>query len=93
MTKSKFAGVVFALLLATIFLSASVQAESNEDVSFNIVADEYVDMMYLVAGDLDLDNKVDLVFSGWISGGFIAFGEVMVCLKNQPAYPYQGLLI
>ncbi len=75
MTKSKFAGVVFALLLATIFLSANVQAESNEDVSFNIVADEYVDMMYLVAGDLDLDNKVDLVFSGWISGGFIAFGE------------------
>ncbi len=75
MTKSKFVRAVFALLLASIFLSANVQAESNEDVSFNIVADEFVDMMYLAAGDFDLDNKVDLVFSGWISGGFIAFGE------------------
>ena len=75
MTKSKSVHVVFAILLATIFLSANVQAEPNEDVLFNIVADEFVDMMYLAAGDFDLDNKVDLVFSGWISGGFIAFGE------------------
>ncbi len=75
MTRAKLVHVVLALFLATIFLSVNVQAEPNEGVLFNIVADEYVDMMYLVAGDLDLDNKVDLVFSGWIDGGFIAFGE------------------
>ena len=75
MTKSRFAHVVFTLLLAVILLSTNIQAEANEGVLFNIVPDEFVDMMYLAAGDFDLDNKVDLVFSGWIDGGFIAFGE------------------
>lgn len=42
MTKSKFVQVVFALFLATIFLSVNIQAEPNEGVLFNIVADEYV---------------------------------------------------
>ncbi|MCH8028159.1 MAG: VCBS repeat-containing protein, partial [candidate division Zixibacteria bacterium] len=90
MTKSKFAGVVFALFLATIFLSENIQAEPNEGVLFNIVADEYVDMMYLVAGDLDLDNNVDLVFSGWISGGFIAFGEGNGMFEDPVSIPISG---
>ena len=75
MTRAKCRLVFLYSLLTIILISANVQAESNEGVSFNIIADEFVDMMYLAAGDFDLDNKVDLIFTGWISGGFIAYGE------------------
>lgn len=85
MTKSRFVQVVFTLLLAVILLSTNIQAEPNEGVAFNIVADEFVDMMFLAAGDFDLDNKVDLVFSGWNEGGYIAYGEGAGKFENPVA--------
>ena len=45
MIKSKFVNLVSAVLLAAVLLAANVIAEPNEGVLFNVVADEFVDMM------------------------------------------------
>lgn len=85
MTRAKCRLMFLYSLLTAILISANIQAEPNEGVGFNIIADEFVDMMYLAAGDFDLDNKIDLVFSGWADGGYIAYGEGAGKFENPAA--------
>ena len=68
----------------------TVASSSVSDSGFTIVKSQSAEMMHLTAGDLDADNNLDIVYSGWIFDGFIAYGLGDGTFETPIAQPFKG---
>ncbi len=49
--------------------------QAADAVPFTLVKSDFVDMLYQTTGDFDNDGYPDLIFSGWMHGTYIAWGN------------------
>ena len=50
-------------------------ADSSQWTGFTILKSHFVDMIYLTAGDLNHDNEIDLIYSGWDNETYVVYGN------------------
>ncbi len=49
--------------------------DSSQWTGYNISKTYFADMNYLTTGDLNHDNELDLIYSGWNDGTYVVYGD------------------
>lgn len=49
--------------------------DSSQWTGFTISKSHFADIKYLAAGDLDHDNELDLIYSGWFDDTYVVYGN------------------